>query len=135
MIEVFKIFEVRDELPTTLFHGWNGSRKLLLDTNLIAENKEATDGSRSTTYKSGFHSYEDLKAVIEWSKGIVGQNRKHRYVCKVNIDDFWYKPNAIRRTYLSNILYIDSRDWRNRLRLDVLLQLGYDNSLYFLENN
>jgi len=52
---MYKIFDIRDRKPCTLFHGIDGSRTMPLDTWIEADIKQVKDGTSKTSYESGFH--------------------------------------------------------------------------------
>ena len=54
-MKAYRIVEVRNGRPCTLFHGWHGSRQLPTNRWLEAEVKVVRDGGQGPSYKSGFH--------------------------------------------------------------------------------
>lgn len=116
----YKIFESRNGLPCTLFHGLEGSRQLSVDAWLAAENKMVNNDSRANPYLSGFHSYPDLPDVYAWFSNATILDR--RFVTRVEISDCWKKPNAVRLTYLSNLIRIAKKDWVMRVPAETFME-------------
>jgi len=118
-MEAYKIFDVKDDMPHTLFHGVNGSRRLQLDQRMFAENKKVRDGSGKRWYKSGFHAYVHLKDAAQWARG--AKNLDNRVAVKVSVTKCRYKPNAVRPTLLAATMCVYSKDWKNRIPLKELV--------------
>lgn len=114
----YKIFDVKDDSPHTLFHGVKGSRRLSIGRWLTAERKMVRDGSGQNRYISGFHAYETMEDVKAWVKG--ARNLAGRVVSKVQVRGCRNKPRAVRRTILAYRMRIDQGDWDNRISLEVV---------------
>lgn len=52
----------------TLFHGWNGSRRIPYNKWLTAEKRWVKDGSSSTSYLSGWHVLKTAEECREYLK-------------------------------------------------------------------
>ena len=115
----YKIFDLKDGMPCTLFHGVNGSRRLPLDRWLTAERKMVRDGSGQGRYVSGFHAYESMEDVRAWAKG--AKNLDNRVVAQVGVRGCRSKPRAVRTTILADRLRITSDDWGRRVALKEVL--------------
>lgn len=113
-MKAYKIFDIKDEKPKTLFHGVRGSRTLPVGEWIRADRKMVRDGSGQRLYESGFHAYPDLEAVEKWIKG--AKKLDDRVVCEVEIKEIAMKPNAIRPTYLAQLMKISKKAWENRKR-------------------
>lgn len=55
VMTMYRIMEVKNGSPYTLFHGVNGSRKVPVGEWITAEKKTVHDGTNGTPYTSGFH--------------------------------------------------------------------------------
>ena len=57
----YKIVRIKNGEPYTLFHGINGSRKIPVNSWILADKKIVRDGSKgSTEYISGWHLFSNL---------------------------------------------------------------------------
>ena len=111
-MKAYKIFDLSEDGPKTLFHGVNGSRLLPINEWVEAEIKPVTDGSRQEPYLSGFHAYPSLDAVRKWIAG--AKNTDNRVVVSVQVDGLREKPNAVRPTILADRMKITSQAWAKR---------------------
>ena len=111
----WRIFDDKDGLPHTLFHGVNGSRKIPLDAWLQAETKTVQDGSGVTEYQSGFHvlgTLEEVKEVLKQFKQL-----NHRVICRVWVDEQagkWLKSCSRNKVWLVKRMKVTEADWRKR---------------------
>lgn len=64
----YKIVEMKNDQPHTLFHGVEGSRKLSYDEWYKAENKMVVDGGNQKPYLSAFHILLTLEDAEEYLK-------------------------------------------------------------------
>ena len=62
MKEMYRIMEIKDGDPLTLFHGVGGSRRVKEGEWIVAEKKSVYDGSAGTPYISGFHCLPSVEA-------------------------------------------------------------------------
>jgi hypothetical protein len=125
IINAYKIFEIDQETPKTLFHGLDGSRKLTVGKWLKANQMPVTDGSRQIPYTSGFHAYPDMKAVLQWLQTGKPDNR---VVVEVELKCCTFKPNAIRPTYLAKWMRISRDNWEKRIMARDILKILIANS-------
>lgn len=106
---MYRILQIRDGLPTTLFHGVDGSRTLPFSTWMEAEVKEVHDGSGGTTYKSGFHVMDEERAAIEYLKRF--KKERPLVVCEVFAKDLWEKSHADAEVKLARSMRIEPMHW------------------------
>lgn len=114
----YRMFDEKDDLPHTLFHGVNGSRKLPLDTWVEAAVKTVCDGSKhkSTAYQSGFHVFEHFNDVVSF----LSRFRKldGRVICAVEIDanaGIWDKEHSPSKVKLARRMRIPAGFWEMRI--------------------
>jgi hypothetical protein len=109
----YKIFEDKDGLPHTLFHGVRGSRTLSLDEWIEAEHKLVNDGG--TEYESGFHVFSTLEKASEY---LVKRftNMKNKVISAV-----WVQGPTREKTHsnapilLADFIDIEKADWDKRI--------------------
>lgn len=117
-----KVFEDSGTGPQTLFHGWKGSRTLLLDTILKAEKKEVRDGSSVTYYESVWHVFPNPDEVIKWSRSC--KKIDGRCVCFVNLNDkIRPKKHSRGNIQLTNKISISRENWEVRIPLRKFITL------------
>lgn len=116
----YKVFEVRDGLPLTLFHGYGGTRRLPLDTWLRAEERFVVDGSGVSPYLSGWHVLKSYDAAVKFCK-IYKNNRDGRFLCAVHIGLTRNKHDGREEPTLAKYIKITSEDWANRKSLQEIL--------------
>ena len=63
---MYRIMEVKNDLPHTLFHSVNGSRQVPMGQWVTAEEKTVHDGSNGTEYISGFHCLPTVTDCIAY---------------------------------------------------------------------
>lgn len=66
MKKYYKLIDIRDGEPCTLFHGIDGSRTMPTDEWVKAVKKPVSDGSSSTTYTSGLHVLETRQQALDY---------------------------------------------------------------------
>jgi hypothetical protein len=115
--QYWRLLRDKDGLPTTLFHGVCGSRKLPLDQWIDAEIKTVTDGNRKTAteYVSGFHvmSYDD---IIKFKRRF--KKLDDLVIAEVDIDTkqgLWEKEHSPANILLAGRMRIRSQCWGKRL--------------------
>lgn len=109
----YKIFDLHNGSPKTLFHGVKGSRLLPVNVWVEAEEKWCIDGSRQTKYLSGFHAYRTKEDVKNWIRR--AKNLINRVVVQVEIEELRLKPNAVRPTILAKRMFISKKNWEERI--------------------
>ena len=112
----YRIFDDKDGLPHTLFHGVNGSRRLPFDTWVEARVGPVTDGSCATAYQSGFHVLEDRGEARKFLARMF-KNLGHRVVARVEVRDTWPKAHSRHEVTLARFLRISRKDWARRTKL------------------
>jgi hypothetical protein len=58
-MRAWRLFEIKDNQPHTLFHGVDGSRRLQVGKWYDADVRLVYDGSNRREYLSGFHVFAD----------------------------------------------------------------------------
>jgi len=117
----FKVFEsdADGRRPKTLFHGWRGSRILPIDRVLEAERKRVRSGSNAPYYQSGWHLFESLKAVKQWSRRI--NQIDSRYVVPVKFAECGADRRA-NGIIVTPAILISQNWWSNRFPLGLFLR-------------
>lgn len=119
--EAYRILEVRNNLPTTLFHAVNGSRTLSLNTWHTAKMDQVRDGTSKTRYTSGFHTTltrEDAEAYLLRFK-----KPRHLVICRVLIEGVrWMKDHSPDPIALTKNIWIGSESWADALERDGVAQ-------------
>jgi len=111
----WRLLRDKEGLPTTLFHGLSGSRRLPLDEWLDAEIKTVTDGGKKKAkkYKSGFHVLPTLEEIVKFT------NRFRRIedlvIVEVDVQDLWSKEHSPANVWLAARMRIRSKQWEKRL--------------------
>lgn len=116
ILEMYRMFEVKDGEPHTLFHGVEGSRRLSLDQWIIAEQKQVRDGRGKTYYESGFHVFEDLNALPKFLARF--KYLDQRVICKVLVDTskgLWDKAHSPFDIKLAKAMFIPEKEWDLRI--------------------
>ena len=115
MLVMYRIFEEKNNLPHTLFHGVNGSRCLPLDEWVDAEVKEVYDGvkTRATKYTAGFH----VLPTIELVKKFLSRFKKldNRVICPVEVEDIWSKEHSHAPVKLARRMRVPKKFWEMRI--------------------
>jgi len=65
---MYRIFEIKNSYPHTLFHGVEGRRELIKNRWYMAKEKMVSDGSNGTSYLSGFHCLPTVEECRECLK-------------------------------------------------------------------
>jgi hypothetical protein len=111
----YKIFRNRD-LPTTLFHGIDGSKTLPLNKWIQAEKKRVWNpGERvpGKSFMSGLHFYSTKGEAIEYMNTRF-KNLEELCVCRVNVRDAKEKPRS-KGCMLAAAIKILGADWRKQV--------------------
>ena len=90
----------------TLFHGINGSRTVPLDTWLQADIKEVTDGSKNSTYISGWHTLATYNECVDYLERFTKVDNKVIVKCKVK-GNTWPKTQSRANVVLSEWVYLE----------------------------
>lgn len=117
--KVWKVFDLKDGLPHFLFHGLGGSRRASVGKWLNAEKKDATDGSGTTVYTSGFHAFPSQSDVVDWAKYV--NHVDDRVVVRVDIRRTRPKSHGRGNVILADQLRISPSSWVNRIPLPQFL--------------
>jgi len=121
VVKMYRIFDEKDNIPLTLFHGTNGTRKIQLDCWIDSDTKIVQDGSgnKKKKYKSGFHVLKTFDEIVSFKNRF--RNTKGRVVCKVDVDlnaGIWDKEHSPADVKLVKRMRVSSLDWENRIPLD-----------------
>lgn len=112
----WRIFDVKYELPHTLFHGVGGARRLDLDKWLEARVVLCRDG-KGPLYLSGFHVFRSKAELLAYSTRF---DPDRRAVCRVWVDEAagtWGKAHSRAPVILARRMLIREKDWRRRTPL------------------
>ena len=112
----WKIFDIADATPKTLFHAVRGSRRLAVGKWILAEQKMVDDNGRK--YLSGFHLYRSLADVRHWVER--AKNLEGRVVCVVAFKGRRTKVHAKLPTILADAILIEPKAWEKRVSLKTL---------------
>jgi len=108
----YKIFDEKDGLPRTLFHGIEGSKTLPLDSWVEAVVKDVSDGG--TVYKSGFHVLPSKEETEEYATKF----KEKKVVAEVDVDEeagIWPKAHSPSNIMLVKKIRIRSAQWKKRV--------------------
>jgi len=115
----YRMFEIRNGLPATLFHGIRGSRTLPLNQWIDAEIKQVRDGSSGKIYKSGFHILPKLEETIQFIKRMF-IHLENRVIAPVSVDidaGIWPKTHSRHDVFLAAKIRISNSQWAKRISL------------------
>jgi hypothetical protein len=120
---MYRIFDEKNNMPCTLFHGVNGSRQLPLNEWVVSQTKEVYDGNKkkSTKYISGFHVLTSIDDVTKFLKKF--RNLDNRVVCAVDVDidaGIWDKEHSPGKVKLVKKLKIPGEYWDSRVKASEL---------------
>jgi len=108
----FKIFDEKDGLPRTLFHGINGSKTLPLNEWIDAVVKDVSDGG--TVYKSGFH----ILPTLEETRQYATRFKESKTLVEVDVDEsagVWPKSHSKSNVVLAKRIRIRTSQWKKRI--------------------
>jgi len=102
----YRIVEIKNGKPLSLFHGTNGSRTLPMGKWIEANVKPVVDGSGAKRkYVSGFHVFASPKAACTFFKKMF-RNRENRRVICCEASDLRRKMSARGEVYLARLIRI-----------------------------
>jgi len=108
----YRIVEIKNGKPLSLFHGTNGSREIPTDTWVKCDKKRVHDGSNDFYYESGFHAIEGFENAMHFFDTMF-RIRENRYIvpCELrgNIRPKHDKPMK-RACVLADEIFIASED-------------------------
>jgi hypothetical protein len=113
METAYKVFIEKGNQPLFLFHGLNGSRQVILDNWLDAEEKWAKEGS-NPYYWTAFHVYPSLDTISKWVHSI--RKFDDRFVVRVHVAETHKKPTA-GHAVLAKKMMITKENWNQRIKL------------------
>ena len=122
ILKYYKIFDAKNDMPHTLFHGVQKSRLLPLDEWITAEVKNVSDGSAGKVYRSGFHV---LKHFEETKNFFMNQFRifDHRVISIIDVDvdsGIWPKKHSRGNVFLAKKIRINKKEWDKRIYMNKL---------------
>lgn len=105
----YRLFQIRDGQPTTLFHGVDRDRTMPIGEWIEAEVETVFDGTDGTRYQSGFHVLPSYEGVVSYLR----QFRKGRplLVCRVEVQDTWEKSHSPSDVLLSRWMKVEPTAW------------------------
>jgi hypothetical protein len=111
MITAYRVFRIsREGRPQTLFHGWWGSRTLLLDVDLEAQVRPVTNPGKKgkgRVFQSGWHVVTETEALWKYLRRF--KRTDDLVVCRVRVDGVRQKPGS--GVLLADTMVIHSYDW------------------------
>ena len=120
MKAMYRILDVKNGQPHTLFHAVNGSRRLSLSQWLDAEVKMGQDGSgQKKRYRTGFHVVSNRPAAIDFLYRMF-RHKSPRVICKVLVDECggtWPKARSRHNITLVKRMKITPWAWAAAKRL------------------
>jgi hypothetical protein len=115
MKEAYRLLRVRDGKPTTLFHGFEGSKVLPLDADLRAVEKPVHNpgkrNSGSPGFISGWHVLPTKEECVDYLGRFTA--KEDIVVCRVEVAATRDKPRS--KVSLSRWMRIRSEDWQQAL--------------------
>lgn len=109
-MKYYKIFDIRDNNPCTLFHGINKSKKLPLNKWIKANVKIVDDGG--TKYLSGFHVLKDKQKAIKYLNRFT--NISCKTIVEVECKNIRKKQHSPHDVYLAEYMRINDKDWSKK---------------------
>jgi hypothetical protein len=106
---MYRILQIRNGHPTTLFHGVDGSRTLPVGQWIQAEVEEVFDGSGGTTYQSGFHLMPTREGAVEYLRQF--DRARPLVVCEVEARNTWEKSHSLSEVLLAEEMKIGALNW------------------------
>ena len=97
---MYKIVDWKDNVPCTLFHGINGSKKMPIDKWVAADKKMVTDGSRQNKYLSGFHVMPTVESCISYLEKF--KNVVDKAIVSCEVKKIRPKPQASGPVFLAD---------------------------------
>jgi len=110
---VYRICEVKDGLPFTLFHGIGGSKRIPMDRWVKARVRTVNDGDRGKPYKSGFHVLKNRGTAKRVLRDTF-KKKRGRVVVRVNVADLWPKKHSRHGVMLARYMKLSRNDWNRR---------------------
>jgi hypothetical protein len=108
----YRIVEIKNGKPYSLFHATGGSREIPTDRWVECDKKIVKDGSSTFTYPSGFHAIEGYENALHFFNTMF-RVKENRYIvpCQLrgNIRPKHDKPMK-RACVLADKIYIKSED-------------------------
>ena len=101
----YRIVEIRNGQPCSLFHGTDGSRTLPIGKWVKSNRKLVRDGRCSTKYESGFHVLKTLKEAQEFFDTMF-RIKDNRALVKCEATGLRRKWHSKKRVYLANRIKI-----------------------------
>lgn len=111
-MRVWKVFDLKNGKPHFLFHALEGTRQVPLDKLLRAKRVDATDGSGTTVYKSGFHVFPKLQDVRDWTESLTYTDT--RVLVRVNVLNAEPKKHSRSNIKLASHMVVTKEDWKRR---------------------
>lgn len=116
--QYYRIFDEKHDVPHTLFHGVNGSRKLPLNEWITAKIKPVRE-ARGKIYKSGFHVLKTKAEAVEFLATRF-KNTDHRVISPIFVDEsagIWKKHHSRANVFLVKKILISKKQWKKREHL------------------
>lgn len=108
----YRLFEVSNEGPKTLYHGHNGSRILPLDKSMRAPKKQVWNPGMKTGpgYMSGWHIFISRGHAEKYLKSFTKPRRI--VVVPIYYKQAKSKPRSRSEVLLARYMMIKEKDWK-----------------------
>ena len=104
-MKCYRIVEIKNGKPHSLFHGTDGSREIPMNRWVDANIKTVHDGSCGTEYESGFHILLSAKEALEFFNKMF-RIKENRIVIKCYAKGLRKKSHSKRDVYLADKIMI-----------------------------
>jgi hypothetical protein len=119
----YRIFEEKDGVPHTLFHGNNNFRKLVIGKWITAEKKNIlypTYPPKEVPH--GFHVFETLQNALDYM--FLFKHIENKVICRVHVEntnDVGFSPRRDYKLFLAEHMFISKNDWEDRLLCQIII--------------
>ena len=107
VITMYRIMEVKNGEPYTLFHGVNGSRKVRVGQWITAEKKTVHDGTNGTPYTSGFHCMGSFYACLKYLRKFTSARELGIY--QIDAKNIYEKAHSRDMVFLADHMCVKER--------------------------
>lgn len=103
----FKIVELKDNHPYSLFHGTQRSRKLPLCKWILADIKTVKDGTNGKPYTSGWHFFKDHSTAVSFFERMFRVKKDRTIIVAYFTQNIRHKENSKKGAcWLADFMYI-----------------------------
>jgi len=122
VVRAYRIVEIREDKPYTLFHALPNSakrsRQIPVDTWLRAENKMVTDGSSQSQYLSGFNVLKNLDNMTDYTRRFT-KPRDLRIIEILVRDPLRSKSHSRSGVWLADWMYVPSQWQKTSIKVKI----------------